>query len=289
MKYTQVAADAFRKLQMNAGVILTEFDPATGVLDREKIIAATGGGVSFSSTPTFTDFAEDIDNVPNNTMEMKRLDQVEVKLSGTAKTADTETAKLFIGAADVDPTTGKITPRRDLLLSDFADVWWVGDYSDVNNGDAAGFMAIRIINALNTAGFSLQSNDNGKGDFSFEFTGHYSLEDVNVVPYEMWVKNEGDNTSSTDNATLSALTIGSLSLEPAFSPSIKNYTATTANASNTVTATASNSSADVEITNGDDEVTNGSSAYWSEGENTLTVVVHNGSATESYTVTVTKE
>ena len=284
MKYTQVAADAFKKLQMNAGVLLTSFDPATGEIDREKIIAATGGGVNFTATPAYTDFAEDIDNVPNNTKEMKRLDSVEVKISGTAKTADTATAKLFMGAADVDDASGKVTPRADLALSDFQDIWWVGDYSDVNSGGNAGFMAIRMMNALNTGGFSIQSNDKGKGDFTFEFTGHYSLEDVSVVPYEVWVK-----AGVAADATLAALTIGSLTLDPEFDPSTTEYTATTSNASNVVTATAADDNAVVSVAVNGTAVAIGSSATWQNGENELVVTVTNGSASIVYTVTVTKE
>jgi hypothetical protein len=34
MKFTTVAADAFQKFQLNAGIILTEFDPSTEAVDR---------------------------------------------------------------------------------------------------------------------------------------------------------------------------------------------------------------------------------------------------------------
>ena len=62
MKFTQVAADAFEKLQLNAGVLLTEFDPSTGEIDRSKIFGATTGGVSFTAQAEYLDFGEDIDN-----------------------------------------------------------------------------------------------------------------------------------------------------------------------------------------------------------------------------------
>lgn len=195
MKFTQVAADAFQKLQLNAGVLLTEFDPTSPTLDRTKIFGATGGGNSFTATPTYIDFGEDIDNVPNNTKELKKLDYFEATMSGTFKTVDTALAKALIGAADVDATTGKVTPRVDLLESDFFDVWWVGDYSDVNadsgtgqDATTAGFIAIKLINALSTGGFSIQSNDKGKGDFAYTFTAHYSLNDINKVPFEVYIK-----------------------------------------------------------------------------------------------------
>lgn len=195
MKYTQIATDAFQKIQLNAGVLLTEFDPSSPVLDKTKIFGATGGGVSFEATPTFIDFGEDIDNVPANTKELKQLDSAEVKMSGTFKTADTELGKKLAAAADVSGDS--VIPRSVLNQEDFFDVWWVGDYSDVNTGDNAGFMAIKLINALSTGGFKIQSNDKGKGDLSFEFTGHYSLNNIDVVPYEIYIQPGVSDSSST--------------------------------------------------------------------------------------------
>lgn len=289
MKYTQIAAGAFKKLQLNAGILLTEFDPSTGTLDKSKIVGATGGGVSFEATPTYIDFGEDIDNVPNNTKELKQLDYYEAKLTGTAKTTDTETAKAIVGAADV--SGNKVTPRSTLSQDDYFDVWWVGDYSDVNTGDDAGFIAIKLIDALSTGGFKIQSNDKGKGDFAFEFTAHYSLDDIDIVPFEIYIKggaSAADSGSATPVVTLSSLTIGSLTLTPAFDPDTASYEATTENATNVITATPTATGATVEVKVGEDTVSNGSAATWEDGENTVTVTVTNGAASKVYTVAVTK-
>lgn len=186
MKYTQVAADTFEKIQLNAGVLLSTFDPSTAALVKTNIIGATSGGVSFTAAPTFLDFGEDIDNVPANTMELKKLDYYEAKMSGTFVTADTAVAKMLCGAADV--SGNKVTPRVDLKQSDFTDIWWVGDYSDENGDDKGGFIAIKLINALSSGGFSLQSSDKAKGTYSFEFTGHYSMVDTSTVPFEIYIK-----------------------------------------------------------------------------------------------------
>lgn len=68
------------------------------------------------------------------------------------------------------------------------------------------------------------------------------------------------------------------------------YTATTTNATNKVTATPTDPYAEVEILLGEStEVENGSSATWSEGENVLTITVSGGAPDTVYTVTVTKE
>ena len=122
-------------------------------------------------------------------MEFKRQDSVEVKISGTFVTVTTAVAKKLMAAADIGTSDQtKITPRNDLKTEDFADLWWVGDYSDKNGATNGGFVAIHVINALNTGGFQLQSGVKSKGQFAFEFTGHYSIENQDVVPYEVYIK-----------------------------------------------------------------------------------------------------
>jgi len=190
MKFTTVAADAFQKFQLNAGVVMTEFDPASPTLDRSKIFIATSGGSEFTAEPEFEDFGEDVDNVPANTKELKVLTNVNVTLSGTGKTVDGPVLKALMTAADSTTTNGvtKIVPRADLLDTDFFDLWWVGDYGDHNGATNGGFIAIHLLNALSTGGFSIQSNDKGKADVEYEFTGHYSIDDMTKLPYEVYLK-----------------------------------------------------------------------------------------------------
>ena len=193
MKFTQIPSDTFKKLQLNAGVLATTFEPSTGTLTATNVIGATTGGISFEATPEFEDFGEDIDNCPKNTMELKKLTSWEVILSGAFVTMDTAVAKSMTGAADIDrsdPT--KVVPRNDVdVEKDFSDIWFVGDYSDENTGESAGFIAIRVINALSTGGFKLQTADKGKGNFEFEYTGHYSMSAQGTVPFEVYVKAGG--------------------------------------------------------------------------------------------------
>ena len=190
MRYTKVAADAFQSLQLNAGILLTSFEPSTGAVVDANIFAATSGGASFNAGPQYVDFGDDIDNVPANTKQLKRIDYYEPRISGTGKTVKGDTLKMLMGACDSTSNGGvtKFTPRGDLDDGDFKDLWWVGDYSDKNGATKGGFIAIRLMNALNTGGFQLQSNDNGKGDLAFDFLGHYDIEDMDTVPYEVYMK-----------------------------------------------------------------------------------------------------
>ena len=74
----------------------------------------------------------------------------------------------------------KVLPRRDLEQEDFTDLWWVGDKA---NG---GFVAVQLKNALSTAGFSLKTTKNGKGQLTVELTGHVSISAQTEMPMEFY-------------------------------------------------------------------------------------------------------
>jgi hypothetical protein len=192
MKFTQIPADAFKKIQMNAGILTTDFKPATGVIG--DLLGATTGGINFTASPSFSDYGDDIDNCPKNMKELKKLESWEAKMSGTFVTISANLGKTLIGAADVDEDDAThVVPRNDVLDKDFTDLWWVGDYSDENDGTNAGFCAIHLMNSLSTGGFAIQSTDKGKGQFGFEFTGHYSMDKQDEVPFEVFIKEGGDS------------------------------------------------------------------------------------------------
>lgn len=95
---------------------------------------------------------------------------------------------------------------------------------------------------------------------------------------------------ASNDANLSDLRIGSLTLSPAFAAGTVTYTAATTNATNTITATPSDAGAQIEVKVGTTVVDNGSAATWAEGTNTVTIKVTaaDGETTKTYTVTVTK-
>ena len=189
MKFTKIPNDAFQKLQINAGILTTDFTPATGTIGEAGQIGATTGGVSFTATPTYSDYGDDIDNCPKNMKELKKLESWEATISGTFVNADTAIAKMLVGAADIGTSdTTKITPRNDVLDSDFETIWLVGDYSDKNGETNGGFIAIKLINALSTGGFQIQTADKAKGQFAFTFTGHYSMDAQDTPPFEIYIK-----------------------------------------------------------------------------------------------------
>ena len=185
MKFTKIPETAFQNLQLNAGMLLSAFDPKNGTVDESAILGATTGGNNFAATPTYSDFGEDIDNCPKNMKELKKLDAWEVTMSGTFVTVSANLAKTLVGAGVLEGE--KITPRANLADEDFTDLWWVGDYSDKNGESNGGFVAVHMMNALNTGGFTIQSTDKGKGQFAYNFTGHYSMDAQDTVPFEVYV------------------------------------------------------------------------------------------------------
>lgn len=175
-KFTVIPKNTFDALQMDAGVLLKTFDPTNPVApDDEDIICATTGGINPSCVPTYSDFGEDVDNVPLNMMEFKHLDGWECKLSTTGLGTSPELIQLALGVADIVNDT-KIVPRQTIKLTDYTDLWWVGDKA---NG---GCVAIQLKNALSTGGFSLQTTKNAKGTVSLEITGHVSINAQSEVP-----------------------------------------------------------------------------------------------------------
>ncbi len=179
-KFTQIPQDAFDGLQLNAGILMKKFDLETGEVNNADIICATTGGITISCKPSYSDYAEDVDNAPTNLKEFKQLDGWECGISTTSLGTSRESIRMALGAADIDADSGKIVPRRDLQQTDFSDLWWGGDRAD------GGCVVVRLLNALSTDGFSLKTTKNGKGQISLAFTGHVSIKDQNVMPMEFY-------------------------------------------------------------------------------------------------------
>lgn len=187
MKFTKIPTNTFDEIQLNAGILLRTFDPSSAEVTPGDILGATTGGFKFSDTPTYKDMGDDIDNCPKNTKELKEIESREVKASGTYVTVNANLVKSLMAAADISGTS-KIVPRDNLTDTDFSDLWWVGDYSSKNGETKGGYIAIHMLNTLSTGGFQIQTGDKVKGQFTFEYTAHYSIESQTTVPYEVYIK-----------------------------------------------------------------------------------------------------
>lgn len=181
--FSKVSSTAFEDLQFDAGTLLKDFDPKNPTIEDSAIICLTTGGITPSCVPTFVDDGADIDNVPDNMLEFKRLTGWTATLGFTALSVSPSTIKLSLGAADISDEEGvtKITPRNNLKETDFEDIWWVGD---VKGGKMA---AVQLKKALSTGGFSLKTTKAGKGNLSVTLTGHYSIKAQDEVPMDFYI------------------------------------------------------------------------------------------------------
>ena len=271
-KFTAIPSDTFQGLQLDAGVLLRRFNPANPVEPAdEDIICATTGGINATCTPTFEDLGSDVDNVPENMMELKKLSSWSCGLSTTALGTSPAAIKLALGCADIDSNdSSKIVPRADLKQTDFSDIWWVGDRAD------GGFVAVQLKNALATSGFSLQTTKNGKGTIGLELTGHVSINAQKEVPMIFYSADPVEPTPT-----------------PVVTPSVtlnKNEVSLAPNATETLTATTVPSNAEVTWTSSDSEkatVEDGVVTAVAEGEAIITASITVEGTTYTATCAVT--
>lgn len=183
--FTRISADAMDSLQLDAGVLLTSFDPMNPYVEPldANILATTTGGINPTCEAEYEDFGEDVDNVPNNMMEFKKLIGWNCAFGFSTIKFNADNTAWSLGAADVTTLSNgvkKIVPRRNVNLADFKDLWWVGDKA---NGGA---YAVKLKNALSTGGLNIQSNKNGKGTNQVTVTGHVSINAQNEMPMEFY-------------------------------------------------------------------------------------------------------
>lgn len=192
-KFTQIRKDAFEQIQADTGVLLKNFDPETATFQNEDIITTTSGGITINCTPTYSDWGEDIDNVPNDMKEFKHLDSWECTIETTAIDTSPEMIRLALGSADIDGS--EITPRASLKQTDFTDLWWVGDKI------SGGLVACKILNALSTSGLSLKTGKNEKGQMSITLTGHVSINNQGVMPMK-FISTDVPTENDTETVSL---------------------------------------------------------------------------------------
>lgn len=187
-----IPQSTFEDMQVDAGILLKSFDPENPAIVDTDIITATTGGITVTCEPEYSDFFEDVDNAPNNTKEGKHLDGWNCSIETTALNTSAEAIRLALGAADIDGTT-TIIPRAELKDTDFSDLWFVGDKA------GGGLVAVQVLNALSTGGFSLKTSKNGKSELDLTLTGHLSIQDQDVIPMKFYSLDsvEGDTEGTT--------------------------------------------------------------------------------------------
>lgn len=59
--FTRIPEDTFSGLQLDAGILLKQFNPASPAVADANIICATTGGINPQCIATYSDLGEDVD------------------------------------------------------------------------------------------------------------------------------------------------------------------------------------------------------------------------------------
>ena len=105
--------------------------------------------------------------------------------------------------------------------------------------------------------------------------------------YKFKMANQPNVTSEAGTPKLTALTLGSLTLDPTFDEDVNEYTTETENSTNTITATAA-AGTDIVITVNGNSITNGTAPTWETGDNIVSVQLASATGMNTYSVIVTK-
>lgn len=181
-----IRPDAFKELQLNAGIFLVDFNYSTtatadalktaiasAVTAGTNILGVTRGGGTFTVTKEIR--TPEVDGVRYAFKGQDFIDSADAYLSGTLLEVNAINFKRLLSTGE-SVTDGKKTtvtmhtavdPDTDYIPS----LVWVGDIADGR------LIMVVLDNAFNTADFSLTFTDKGEGTMPFEF--HARQENVN--------------------------------------------------------------------------------------------------------------
>jgi len=209
-EYMKVPADTFETIQMDAGIIVDDFTPETGVIGN-ILGAIDSSGFNFRSNPSFQDFGEDVGNIPPNTWQMLRIQSYDPTASGTYANVTNAIIKALEAGSDYGVSGNAadethIVPSHALESGDFKSIWIIGNYSKANTGTGssgayAGYVAVHLKHALNRTGFQWQTTKAGKGKFAFEYHAHYDMSSPDEPPFEYYIRKGSAGTTTAEPAT----------------------------------------------------------------------------------------
>lgn len=186
---TRISADAADKMQINAGLLLNNFDVTNPAEPAdEDIVCETTGDFSIACVPTTEDFFADVNNAPTNTKEGKQITGWECSLGVTALSITEENLILSLGAADV-MEDGGVRPRNTYKAEDFKSLYWIGDMIDENK-----LFAIVMDDTVSTGGLSFTSTNNGKGGLALTLMPHSTITNIEKVPMAFYILEKVDES-----------------------------------------------------------------------------------------------
>lgn len=183
-----VTEKTFENLQLGEGAFLKAKYTAGVKITAEQILSATRGGGTLNITPVYR--TRQIDGIPQNTAEAKAVDSISASASFVALEITPELIKRACGSAYIDETGKVIKFRHKVETTDFAPLYWVGEVSDGR------IIQITFQNAFNENGLALRTQQNNEGELSMNFSGNYSVKDLDTPPIEIEFIDEVEETEA---------------------------------------------------------------------------------------------
>ena len=192
---TPLRKATYKKLVLNAGALLTDFDPseyataaalktalATALADTTKVLGATRGGSTFNFTREMRQV--EADGVRYRFVGDTMVDSADAYIGTTLlEIGDPNIVKKALGTADVTTTGDKtlMQIRTRILEADYLEnLCYVCDVSD------GGYQIIWLKNALNTNDLNITYTDKGEATLPVEFHAFQDdVEDYDYAPFEV--------------------------------------------------------------------------------------------------------
>lgn len=189
-----IRKETFENLQLNAGIFIKNLD-YSNIADAEalkaaiaaaitagtNILGATSGGGQFVATRTIR--TPEVDGMRYDFVGGDFIDKIDAYLSTTLVEVTIGSVKACLGAA-TSSTSGKKTTIKMKTAVEAADymtnLCWFGDLADGR------LVCICLLNALNTADFSLNFTDKGEGKLAAEIHARQAeVNDYDYAPFEI--------------------------------------------------------------------------------------------------------
>lgn len=187
-KFTGFTTKTAERLLLDAGAFYKNYDVATDTVESAatKLIGATQGGGSFTVTPTIRSI--ECDGVAGEVKGLKTIDTVAVSMVLNVLEVTPDTLKLALGTGRSEvsssPSGGYKKVTMDNIIADgdyLENITWIGRISGQNNP-----CIIVVKNALSTNGLALTFADAANGVIPITITGHYTADDMETVPFEIY-------------------------------------------------------------------------------------------------------
>lgn len=186
--FTGLTSNTPKKLLLDAGAFFRDYDLTKTYTDNAaNLIGATQGGGSFSAVPTVRKI--EVDGAKENVAQLQGIDGWVVTMTANVKEVTADNMALALGAAKSEAATEegvagstKIMAKADFEAADYLEnITWVGRLSGSQDP-----VIIVVKNAVSVNGLSLTMADKAEANIPLTVTGHYSLDDLETPPFEIY-------------------------------------------------------------------------------------------------------